>query len=243
MTEKELQEKYGDELVLCVGTRHLEDKNTPEERLAHYSRIIELYGEYTLRYLAENDENMKQIIPYVVLKSGDKYMFTKRLAGDPRLTGKYTIGMGGHINYGDLETVKRNDGYRYINPNTTISNCIVREISEETTANEHCEVRNLEFKPLDCFIDLSEPVSRVHACILCLCELPDTDIGIREVEKLEAEWLSLEEVTDEIYNSLEGWSKIAYTILFGERKPAKKKAARKTRAKKEGENETINQQR
>ncbi|WP_133965148.1 NUDIX domain-containing protein [Eubacterium limosum] len=241
MTEKELQEKYGDELVLCVGTRHFEDKNTPEERLAHYSRIIELYGEYMLRYLAENDENMKQIIPYVVLKSGDKYMFTKRLAGDPRLTGKYTIGMGGHINYGDLETVKKNDGYQYINPSETIHKCIMRELAEETTVEESDNIQKLMLSLIDSFIDLSEPVSRVHACILYVCEVPDTDVGIREVEKLEAKWLSLEEVTDEIYNSLEGWSKIAYNILFGERKPAKKKAARKTRAKKEVENETIDQ--
>lgn len=241
MTEKELKEKYGDELVLCVGTRHFEDKNTSEMRLAHYSRIIELYGEYMLRYLAENDEKMKQIIPYVVLKSGEKYMFTKRLAGDPRLTGKYTIGMGGHINYGDLSTVKKNDDYQYINPGETIRKCIVRELAEETTIEEKYDLQNLPLSIIDCFIDLSEPVSRVHACILYVCEVPDADVAIQEVEKLEAQWLSLDEVTDEIYNSLEGWSKIAYTILFGERKPAKKKAVRKTRAKKEVENETINQ--
>ncbi len=58
---------------------------------------------YMDRDLAEKDENFKQIIPYVIVSSKDKqgdiffYRRTK-MAGEARLHGKWSVGIGGHIN-------------------------------------------------------------------------------------------------------------------------------------------------
>ncbi len=209
MNKEELKAKYGDERVLCVDTRHFKNIDLNNDIIDEYRKLVTLYGTYYYRYDVENDQSKKQIIPYVVLKSCEQYMFSKRLKGDPRLVGGLTIGMGGHIDYCDLEM----DAV-HIDFGHTVDNCIYRELMEETTIKSEDMIR---YRPITCFIDESNDVSSVHACILYEMELENTDIKIKETDKLEAQWLSIDEVTDDMYESLEGWSKIAYTRLFNAR--------------------------
>lgn len=214
MNKEELKAKYGDERVLCVDTRHFRNIDLNNDIIDEYRKLVTLYGTYYYRYEVENDQSKKQIIPYVVLKHGDQYMFSKRLKGDSRLVGGLTIGMGGHIDYCDLEM-----DATHIDFSHTVNNCIYRELMEETTIKSEDMIR---YRPITCFIDESNDVSSVHACILYEMELYSTDIEIKETDKLEAKWLSINEVTDDMYESLEGWSKIAYTELFGKRKKKSK---------------------
>ena len=214
MNKEELKAKYGDERVLCVDTRHFGNIDLNNDIIDEYRKLVTLYGTYYYRYEVENDQSKKQIIPYVVLKHGDQYMFSKRLKGDSRLVGGLTIGMGGHIDYCDLEMDATHIDFFH-----TVNNCIYRELTEETTVKSEDMIR---YRPITCFIDESNDVSSVHACILYEMELYNTDIEIKETEKLEAKWLSINEVTDDMYESLEGWSKIAYTQLFGKRKKKSK---------------------
>ena len=53
----------------------------------------------------ENDPTYQQIIPYVVFRHGDRYFLTHRLraSAERRLRKQYSLGVGGHINPGDLE--------------------------------------------------------------------------------------------------------------------------------------------
>lgn len=222
MNKTELMEKYGKERVLCVDSRHFENIDISNNIVDEYMRLISNYGTFFYRYDAELDESKKQIIPYIVLKSGNKYMLAKRLKGDSRLVGGYTIGMGGHIDHKDLVMANGK-----VDSASTISICIKRELYEETTVDQE---KVIKIDPIKCFIDESSDVSRVHACILYVMELEETDVQIKETDKLEAEWLAVDEITDDMYNSLEGWSKIAYGILFGERK---KKRTRKAKSKSE----------
>jgi len=213
-----LKEKYGNERVLCVDTskfKYIDDL----EAIDGYIKLITLYGTFYYRYDVENDDTKKQIIPYIVLKSGNKYMFAKRLKGDSRLVGGYTIGMGGHVDYSDLAM----DGV-HIDATNTLENCVGRELNEETTIDLD---GILNFKVADCFIDESNDVSKVHACVLYVMELSDTDVTIKETDKLEAQWLTINQITDEMYESMEGWSKIAYKILFGKRKKKTKSEAKR----------------
>ena len=55
------------------------------------------------RPAAERDRTLKQIIPYLVLRDGDRIFLMKRTraGGDARLHDHYTIGVGGHLNPGD----------------------------------------------------------------------------------------------------------------------------------------------
>src|SRR5450631_663352 len=60
-------------------------------------------GDYVLRASAETDRTLKQIIPYLVLRDGERIFLMKRTraGGDARLHDHYTIGVGGHMNPGD----------------------------------------------------------------------------------------------------------------------------------------------
>ena len=60
-------------------------------------------GTYVPRPRAETDRSLKQIIPYLVLRDGDRIFLMKRTSagGDARLHDLYSVGVGGHLNPGD----------------------------------------------------------------------------------------------------------------------------------------------
>ena len=62
-------------------------------------------AQFMLREIAEKDPNFRQIIPYVLVHYGDKYLAATRhqTQGEVRLHGKMSIGIGGHINPVDGE--------------------------------------------------------------------------------------------------------------------------------------------
>ena len=51
----------------------------------------------------ERDPAFKQVIPYLVLRDGSRYFLMQRTTAgaDARLHGRYSIGVGGHLNPGD----------------------------------------------------------------------------------------------------------------------------------------------
>ena len=52
------------------------------------------------RARAENDPSFKQLIPYVIIHSGNKFLSYVRgkAEGENRLVGNRSIGIGGHVN-------------------------------------------------------------------------------------------------------------------------------------------------
>ena len=71
--------------------------------LAAFVAALERDGRYELRDRMEVDPGFKQVIPYLVLRDGERYFLMRRTAagGDARLHGRYSIGVGGHLNPGD----------------------------------------------------------------------------------------------------------------------------------------------
>src|SRR4051794_41901099 len=65
----------------------------------------------------EQDPTWKQVIPYPVLRDGDRWFLMRRTrsGGDARLHDRYSIGVGGHVNPedgglgGDLEIALRRE--------------------------------------------------------------------------------------------------------------------------------------
>src|SRR6478672_8397799 len=94
--------KYQEESILVVPAELLRriapktfSKNAQEALpvvLANYS--------FMERNLAEHDESFKQVIPYVVVVNGNRYLLIRRTKkqGEARLHDKYSLGIGGHIN-------------------------------------------------------------------------------------------------------------------------------------------------
>ncbi|MCX8008564.1 MAG: NUDIX domain-containing protein [Patescibacteria group bacterium] len=56
------------------------------------------------RNVLEEDETFRQIIPYIVIQneSGKYALFQRHKGNEKRLSGKKTIGIGGHIDVGDM---------------------------------------------------------------------------------------------------------------------------------------------
>ncbi len=146
----------------------------------------------------EDDPGYQQIIPYVVFRHSERYFLTRRLkaSGEKRLRQQYSLGVGGHINPGDLAGGDPiNDGLR-------------REWEEEVEYHGHFEARMLGL-----INDDSAPVSKVHLAVVFLVDGDSPEISIRETEKLSGELLTLEEMRI-FYLGMESWSQIVYDRLL-----------------------------
>lgn len=226
MDREELKAKYKDEQVLCVkDIDYIAWLSVYDnDNLKALQDSIEYHGMFKLRYEAEINEDFKQIIPYVVVKNKQgKYFVTKRIGGDHRLVGSYSLGLGGHVNPCDM--VKSENPRLIMDSIQTLSNCMYRELEEETNA----DIKKFTFMDKGAFVDKSQPVSKVHLCKLVEATY-NGEFGIKEVDKLEGQWMSPSEI-DGIYDKLEGWSKIACDMLIKNGQP---RNTRDTRQNKKG---------
>jgi len=167
--------------------------------LDRHQRVIREQHFFKPRAEVENDASFQQIIPYVVFRHGDRYLLTHRLraSSEKRLRKQYSLGVGGHINPGDLEG------------GDPILDGLKREWSEEVIYEGRFEARMLGLLNED-----SSPVSKVHLGVVFLVDGDTPDIRIRETDKLAGELLTLEEMRM-YYLAMESWSQIVYDRLAG----------------------------
>ncbi len=109
---------------------------------------------YMDRAAAELDPRFKQVIPYTVIRKGNlvfRYQRTKQ-GGEGRLHGKWSVGVGGHINPCD-GAVDEEQSYQ---------RAVWRELNEEVSF-ENDEVRRTITLPIRGLLyETSSPVGRVH---------------------------------------------------------------------------------
>lgn len=190
-----------DEHVLCVRR----DELFPEgawygfisEGLERYQKVIREQSFFMPRVEVEEDPAYQQIIPYVVFRNGDRYFLTRRLkaSSEKRLRQLYSLGVGGHINPGDLDN------------GDPIMDGLRREFEEEVEYSGEVNATLLGL-----INDDSSPVSRVHLALAFLVEGSSPEIAIKETEKLAGELLTLEEMRM-YYLEMESWSQIVYDEL------------------------------
>jgi predicted NUDIX family phosphoesterase len=190
-----------DEHVLCVKREDLFPDGAwygfISEGLERYQKVIREQSFFMPRAEVEEDPAYQQIIPYVVFRHGDRYFLTRRLkaSSEKRLRQLYSLGVGGHINPGDLEHGDPiRDGLR-------------REFEEEVEYSGEIEATLLGL-----INDDSSPVSRVHLALAFLVEGTSPQIAIRETNKLAGELLTLEEMRM-YYLEMESWSQLIYDEL------------------------------
>ncbi len=167
------------------------------DHLERHQRVIREHHFFKPRDEVENDPSFQQIIPYVVFRHRDRYLLTHRLraSSEKRLRKQYSLGVGGHINPGDLEG------------GDPILDGLKREWAEEVVYGGRFEARLLGFLNED-----SSPVSKVHLGVVFLVDGDTAEIKIRETDKLAGELLTLEEMRM-YYLSMESWSQIVYDRL------------------------------
>jgi predicted NUDIX family phosphoesterase len=170
------------------------------EGLDRYQKVIRQQHFFMPRAEVEDDPSYQQIIPYVVFHHGDRYFLTHRLraSAERRLRRQYSLGVGGHINPGDLESGDPiQDGMR-------------REWEEEVIYEGRFDARLLGL-----LNDESAPVSKVHLGVVFVLDGDSANIAIRETDKLAGELLTLSEMRI-YYLGMESWSQIVYDRLVGE---------------------------
>lgn len=191
-----------DEHVLCVRR----DEIFPEgawngfvgEELERAQRVIREQSFFMPRAEVEEDPTYQQIIPYVVFRHGARFFLTRRLkaSSEKRLRQLYSLGVGGHINPGDLEH------------GDPIADGLRREFDEECVYEGQFEARLLGL-----LNDESSPVSKVHLGVVFLVDGDSDRISIRETEKLSGELLTLDEMRI-FYLEMESWSQMVYDRLL-----------------------------
>ena len=163
------------------------------DRISDFIQMIVDNHIYVDRDYAEYAKEYKQIIPYAILKNGDKVFLTQRLKKqtEKRLHGMYSFGLGGHIN--PSEEQKEN----------VILAGMQRELSEEVglTDISNCQCVGI-------INDCSTDVSNYHIGLVYI--VPTfTDIQVVEKQKMTGSWANAEEVSSS-FNNLESWSKIVW---------------------------------
>ena len=168
------------------------------ENLERHQAVIRERHFFRPRVEVENDATYQQIIPYVVFRHGDRYLLTHRLraSSERRLRKQYSLGVGGHINPGDLEG------------GDPIQDGLKREWEEEVIYDGRFEA-----KLLGLLNDESSPVSKVHLGVVFLVEGNSPNIAIRETTKLAGELLTLHEMRI-YYLGMESWSQMVYDRLL-----------------------------
>src|SRR5688500_18255925 len=150
-------------------------------------------GEFRPRDEVEDDATWKQVIPYLVLRAGERLFLMKRTraGGDERLHERYSIGIGGHVNPEDGGVVGG----------------LVREWSEEIAADF-----TPEFTPLGLLNDDDNSVGAVHLGLVYAADAGGRPVAIRETDKLTGAFATFAEVA-EVRDRLETWSALLFDFL------------------------------
>ena len=206
MTNEELKLKYGDATVLGADKSIVDllpAKGMVNRRidphLGNSVGLIERNLKPCLRCEAENNPEIKQIIPYVLLRNsvtGEVYT-TTRLGGDNRLKGRLSIGLGGHMDEGE-----------------NIITCMLRELREEVGLTDGDIDGLMLYGYL--YNDTTE-VDSVHLGSVYIVNTSRQDIQCLEPDKLAGAWFSLPQLEPfRKINFLESWSAMLFDAIMFE---------------------------
>jgi predicted NUDIX family phosphoesterase len=173
------------------GTDFAGLRRVSEADLLGLRSAVDLHGRYLDRSLAEVDPTYKQLIPYVIVRDGDAVFLMHRTeaGGDPRLHGKASIGVGGHLNPVDEGEDALLAGLR-------------REWAEELVAEWEPEFRLLGF-----LNDDSNPVGSVHLGVVFEVDAAGRPVEVREHEKLTGAFVGADSLAAS-WDRFETWSRL-----------------------------------
>jgi predicted NUDIX family phosphoesterase len=154
---------------------------------------VDRHGRFEPRPAMERDPTHKQIIPYLVLRDGDRIFLMRRTraGGDARLHDRWSIGVGGHVNPGD-------DG---------VLGGLRREWREELDADFEPA-----FEPMALLNDDTTEVGSVHLGVVFVADAAGRPVRVRETDKLEGRFVPPDAV-GAVVDELETWSRLIYVAL------------------------------
>jgi len=203
-TERMAQE----EQVLVVERKVLEQAGMFQgltfETKRYLGRIfVQGIPRFMPRSQAEKNPAYKQLIPYVIMTYDGKYLsyVRGRRAGEKRLVGNRSIGIGGHINPGDDMPLFNADFYE------TYLAAVEREVAEEVSVET-----NHTDSVVAMLNDESNEVGRVHLGIVHYWILDAPKVNKREQMITQMTFMSPDEL-QEVRDTLETWSGLCLSRL------------------------------
>jgi len=192
-----------DEQVLVVERKVVEQEGVFHGLMFDVERYVRrLFAPGVPRFMrrsqAETDPSYKQIIPYVVMTHGGRYLsyVRGRRAGETRLVGNRSIGIGGHINPGDDLPLFNADFY------DTYVTAVEREVAEEVIVDaKHTD------RVVALLNDDSNPVGQVHLGIVHCWTLDAPNVTRREQMITQLSFMTLAELRA-VRDSMETWSQL-----------------------------------
>jgi predicted NUDIX family phosphoesterase len=188
-----------DELVYIVPRRSVPDAaawhGLRTDGLTAFVDALERDGRYEPRDRMERDPSCKQVIPYLVLRDGPRFFLMQRTTGggDARLHGRFSIGVGGHLNPGD----------------GGLLGGLAREWGEELVADFVPD-----FRLVALLNDDTTEVGAVHLGAVYVAEAAGRAVAIRETDKLTGGFAEPEAVAA-VADRLETWSRLVFDFLVG----------------------------
>ena len=163
------------------------------EGMAEALKVVAREGAFVDRATAEEDPTHKQVIPYVVLRDGERWFLMRRTrgGGDARLHDLWSIGVGGHLNPGDGD----------------VGGGLRREWAEELVADFVPD-----FAPIGLLNDDTTPVGSVHLGIVFTADAAGRPVEIRETDKLTGSFATTDEVAA-VVDAMETWSRLVFEAL------------------------------
>jgi predicted NUDIX family phosphoesterase len=161
--------------------------------LAAALQVVAREGRFLRRGDAEEDPAHKQVIPYLVLRDGERWFLMRRTraGGDVRLHDRWSIGVGGHLNPGDGD----------------VAGGLRREWAEELVADFEPD-----YAPVGLLNDDTTAVGAVHVGFVYVADAGGRHVAIRETDKLEGRFATTAEVAA-VRDGLETWSRLAFDAL------------------------------
>ena len=160
-----------------------------------FADLVAREGRYVPRAAAELDRALKQVIPYLVLRDGERWFLMRRTraGADARLHDRFSIGVGGHINPGD-------DG---------LLGGLRREWAEELTADFVPD-----FELVGLLNDDTTEVGSVNLGAVYVADAAGRPAEIRETHKLSGAFATRDDVAA-VVDRMETWSRLCFDALDG----------------------------
>lgn len=160
------------------------------EGLDGFEALVAREGRFEPRDEMERDPSHKQVIPYLILRDGERYFLMRRTTagGDARLHDRYSIGVGGHLNPGDGD----------------LAGGLRREWAEEVIAEFEPD-----FRLVALLNDDTTDVGSVHLGAVYVADAAGRPVTIRETDKLEGGFATPAEVAS-VVDRLETWSRLVF---------------------------------
>ena len=193
-----------EEQILVVERKVLDKAGSFHGLAFDVERYLEkIFVPGVLRFIsrsqAEADPGYKQLIPYVIMTHQDKYLSYVRgkRAGERRLVGNRSIGIGGHINPIDNEVPLFDADFRQM-----YLTAVEREVAEEVSVEAGHTDRVVAL-----LNDDSNEVGRVHLGIVHCWTLDSTKVSRREQMITQMSFMTADELK-EVRDTLETWSSL-----------------------------------